>query len=71
MNQSTAQKILEVQEALRSDPAYQALVAEHEVRNARFLKTVNALEEPQRDAIFDYLGLIVEMHTRQLEWIGK
>ncbi len=71
MEQSTAHKILDIQEALRSDPAYQALVAEHEIRNARFLKTVEALTESQRSDIFDYLGLIVEMHTRQLEWACK
>ena len=71
MEQSTAHKILDIQEALRSDPAYQALIAEHEVRNTRFLETVNALEKSQRAAIYDYLGLIVEIHTRQLEWACK
>ena len=71
MKKDIAQKILDMHEALREDGAYQALLAEHEARNARFLETVNALEESQRAAIFDYLGLLIEMHTRQLNQACK
>ena len=71
MDKQATVKLLTVQEALLDDPGYQALLREHEILNARFLETVKALEESQRSAIFDYLGLLTEMHTRQLEQACK
>lgn len=71
MNQKAAMKLLTVQEALLDNPEYRALLEEHEILNTRFLETVEALEESQRSAIFDYLGLLVEMHTKQLEQACK
>ena len=62
------EKILSIQEALLQDVQYQQVTAEHTVLNARFLETVNALEKQQQDAIFDYLGLILQMHLKMLEY---
>lgn len=67
MNREVSDKILSIQEALLQDVQYQQVAAEHTVLNARFLETVNALEKQQQDAIFDYLGLILEMHNKMLE----
>ena len=67
MDQKCVNKLLELQESLRFDPDYQALQEEHTARNARFLETVNALDRQQQDAIFDYLGVLLEMHNKMLE----
>ena len=68
MDQKCVHKLLEMEESIRLDSDYQALLAEHTVRNARFLEIVNALDRQQQDVIFDYLGVILEIHNRMLEF---
>ena len=58
--------MLQIEEALREDPGYQHLMAEHEVLNPRFLAAVEELGQEQQDAIYDYLGLLIQMHTEML-----
>ena len=67
MDKTVAMRIMDIQESLMDDPSYQELLAEHAVLNARFLETVNGLEKHRQDAIFDYLGVFLEMHNRMLE----
>ena len=68
MNREVSDKILSIQEAILQDAQYQQLAAEHTALNARFLEIVNALDKQQQDAIFDYLGLILQMHIKMLEY---
>ena len=66
MKKQVVDKMLQIEEALREDPGYQHLMAEHEVLNPRFLAAVEELGQEQQDAIYDYLGLLIQMHTEML-----
>ena len=66
MKKQVVDKMLQIEEALRQDAGYQHLMAEHEVLNPRFLAAVEELGQEQQDAIYDYLGLLIQMHTEML-----
>ena len=66
MEKQVVDKMLRIEEALRQDAGYQHLMAEHEVLNPRFLAAVEELGQEQQDAIYDYLGLLIQMHTEML-----
>ena len=66
MEKQVVDKMLQIEEALRQDAGYQHLMAEHEVLNPRFLAAVEELGQEQQDAIYDYLGLLIQMHTEML-----
>ena len=68
MDKAVACKILEIQERFREDPDYQSLLVEHEVLNARFLKMAETLMQEQKEAVFDYIGLLIEIHLCVLEY---
>ena len=67
MRKELSKKILQLQEAAMEDETYRQLMDEHGVRNERFLQVVQSLSEEQQTAIFDYLGVLIEMHLRMLE----
>jgi len=67
MDKAVAQKILDIQESMRNHEDFPSLQEEHNILNARFLKTVETLTQTQKDAIFDYIGLLIEIHLRTLE----
>ena len=69
MNQETSNRLLSIQERAMVDETYMELMREHEERNGRFLATMESLSEEQRAAIYDYLGVLVQMHHRMLELI--
>ena len=66
MKNQPVDKLLQIEEALRTDEAYQQLMEEHRVLNARFLALREELNGPQQDTICDYLGLLIQMHTEML-----
>ena len=66
MKKYAVDRLLEIEEALRLDEGYQHLMAEHHSMNARFLALLEELEEEQQDTIYDYLGLLLQMHTEML-----
>ena len=66
MKNPTVDKLLEIEEFLRADERYQHLMEEHRVLNARFLAMLEELEEKQKDLIYDYLGVLIQMHTEML-----
>lgn len=66
MEQKAMDKLLQIEETLRSDPVYQHLVAEHKERNVRFLAMAKELDREQQDILYDYLGLLIQMHTEML-----
>ena len=63
MEQFVVNRILDIQETLRSDPG---LMAEHEAAQRAFLTTLPELTEKHRDILWDYLGVCVEIHLRML-----
>ena len=67
MDQSLVPKILAVQKTALEDEAYQELLKEHDVVNARLLEVLPALAPAHQDAVLDYFGLSHAMHLRLLE----
>ena len=67
MDQSLVPKILAVQKTALEDEAYQELLKEHDVVNARLLEVLPALASAHRDAVLDYFSLSHAMHLRLLE----
>ena len=66
MEKYAVDKMLQLEEMLRLDGRYQQLMAEHEILNARFLRAAETMTEAQQDAVYDYLGLLIQMHTEML-----
>ena len=66
MERYAVDKLLRIEEGLREDPVYQNLLAEHDRLNSRFLAAVEDLEQEQQDAIYDYIGLLIQLHTEML-----
>ena len=66
MRNIAVDKLLEIEEFMRTDEGYRQLMAEHKVLNARFLEMLEELEGEQRALIYDYLGVLIRMHTEML-----
>ena len=67
MRKDLSQKILAIREAALDDEIYRELMQEHTVRNAQFLATMETLSCEQQEVVYDYLGVLVQMHYRMLE----
>jgi hypothetical protein len=66
MKNPAVDKMLEIEEFMRTDENYQHLMAEYETLNTRFLSLLEELEEVQQDIIYDYLGVLIQMHMEML-----
>jgi len=66
MEKQAVDKLMEIEEALRVDEGYRHLMAEYEAISPRFLAVLEQLEKEQQDAVFDYLALLIQMHTEML-----
>ena len=71
MDKAIFDKILEAQERLSTKPEYQNLMKEYELRNARFLEQVKTMNQEQQAAVWDYCGMLIEMHLHTLEIISS
>ena len=63
-------KILDAQEMLSAKPEYENLMKEYELRNKRFLEQVKTMNPEQQSAVWDYCGMLIEMHLHTLEIIA-
>ena len=66
MRNVAVDKLLEIEACMRTDESYQHLMEEHKVLYARFLEMLEELEETQKDLIYDYLEVLIQMHTEML-----
>ena len=64
MRQTTAKRILDIQEMLRADTT---LMDEYRERHTEFLAMLLKLNEDQKSVLMDYLGVCIEIHLRMLE----
>ena len=71
MNKAIFDKILDAQEMLSVKPEYQNLIKEYELRNERFLEQVKTMNPEQQSAVWDYCGMLIEMHLHMLEIIAS
>ncbi len=69
MERQTMYKIMQIQENVWKEPEFQTLASEHDTLNQRFLKVVGMLAPEQQAAVFDYVGLLIEMRNKVLEYV--
>ena len=69
MDNSVAEKILDIQEELAKQPDFAPLLAEYRHSNDRFLEEIRTMSPCQQDAVWDFLGSLVAVHMKTLEWI--
>lgn len=66
MERDVCRKILELREEAALDEDFRRLIMEHEALNARLLAQLDTMNDAQRSAVMDYIGLGVEMHLKLL-----
>ena len=71
MDKAIFDKILDAQEMLSAKPEYENLMKEYELRNKRFLEQVKTMNPEQQSAVWDYCGMLIEMHLHTLEIIAS
>ena len=71
MDKTIFSKILEVQEELLTNPEYQNLIKEYDALNKRFLEQIGTMNQEQQSAVWDYCGMLIEMHLHTLKIIAS
>ena len=71
MDKAIFEKILEAQERLFAKPEHQNLMEEYELLRVRFLEQVKTMTEEQQSAVWDYCGILIEMHLHTLEIVAS
>ena len=71
MDKQIFDKILTAQEELIKKPEYQSLLDEYKILHTRFMQQVETMNFEQRSAVWDYCGMLIEMHLHTLEIIAS
>ena len=71
MDRRVFEKIVAAQEEFCKKPEYQKILEEHERLHAHFLQQVETMNPEQQSAVWDYCGLLIEMHLHMLEIIAS
>ncbi len=71
MDKTVFEKILTAQEELYKNPEYGDLLAEYEQLQKRFLEQVKTMNKEQQSAVWDYCGMLIEIHLHTLEVIAS
>lgn len=66
MNQETAIRILEVQEAFRNSPEFEVLWKEHQLLAERYSQVVARISEDDAGIITDFFAIVNEIHLKTL-----
>ena len=66
MDQKIVGRLSAVYEQARQDVEYRQLLDEYRVRERQLMEALETMNENQRDAVLDYLGLAGEMHRKLL-----
>ena len=67
MDSKMTQYILNLQDRIHTDEEYQRLMDEYTYRNEQLLDQLKTMNPEQRSAVWDYLGLMIELHFKILE----
>ena len=59
-------KIIQIQKTAAEDPDYLALLDEYRELGNKFSRLLETLPREDADVIEDYLGIVGELHRRQL-----
>lgn len=68
MDSDITKRFISVEELARQDNDYRLLLEEYRLRNTQLLSQLETMNDRQRDAVLDYLGLAGEMHRKMLEF---
>ena len=71
MDKAVFEKILAAQEELHNSPEHKSLMEEYERLNNRFLQQVQTMTPEQQTAVWDYCGMLIEMHLRTLKIVAS
>lgn len=71
MDRELVNKIWELQEQMKEDPGYQELLAGREYHNAQFLALLDTLTKEQEAGVLDYVGYLMEIHYKMMEYLIK
>ena len=71
MDKAVFDKILTAQEKLSYDQEYHVLIEEYARLQDRFLEQVETMNEEQRSAVWDYCGILIEMHLHTLKIVAS
>ena len=71
MDKAVFEKIVTAQECLLQNPEHKLLLAEYEQIHEHFLEQVKTMNEEQRSAVWDYCGMLIEIHLHTLEVIAS
>ena len=71
MDQEVVNKIWELQEQMMEDEEYRELLTGREDYNARFLTLLDTLTKEQEAGVLNYLGYLMEIHYKMLEYLMK
>lgn len=63
-----SEQLLDILESVWQEADYQELVREYEIRSVRLIGQLRSMNQPQRDAVMDYCGLLIELHIKILEY---
>lgn len=66
MDEKAARRILDLQDAIQADMEYRHLMQEHDILNSRLLSQLETMNPEQRDAVMDYIGLLIEIGMKML-----
>ena len=67
VDQKIKERYLDLQESIRKDCDYQALVREYEDRSRRLSEKMESMTREQQDAVTDYCGVLIELQWKVLE----
>lgn len=68
VDQRIKERYLDLQETIRKDSGYQALVREYEILSRQLSGQMEAMTRDQQDAVTDYCGLLIELQWKVLEY---
>ena len=71
MDKTVFEKIVAAQEELYNGPEHQKLMEEYDRLQERFLQQVGTMTLEQQSAVWDYCGMLIEMHLHTLEIIAS
>lgn len=66
MKKEGVERLILAQEKAVADPEYQALNEEYRKLSGRFDAFLLNLPEEQRNLVMDYLGIVIQMHSKML-----
>lgn len=71
MEKAVLHRILDAQEAARTDPAYRDLLQVYQDCSGALHRLLNDLDPRKREVLFAYLDIGARMHLRMMELLCK